>query len=148
VQYSPYTGVCLLDLSRLLTLYASRKIKIGSFSAASNVTGVLTATNDVSILMHRANGWAFFDYASAAPYIDVRIYYYCWYYLLVLFVFIHLSSTPLHCILSFLTSPPSSSFHFSLLISHAVLFSYCSHSLLISSLLLSVSFLLSSLPEF
>ena len=72
VKYSPYTGVCLIDLSRLLTLYASRKIKIGSFSAASNVTGVLTATNDVSILMHRANGWAFFDYASAAPYIDVR----------------------------------------------------------------------------
>jgi selenocysteine lyase/cysteine desulfurase len=76
VQYSPYTGVCLLDLSRLLTLYASRKIKIGSFSAASNVTGVLTATNDVSTLMHRANGWAFFDYASAAPYIDVRTHYY------------------------------------------------------------------------
>ena len=74
VKYSPYTGVCLLDLSRLLTLYASRKIKIGSFSAASNVTGVLTATNDVSILMHRANGWAFFDYASAAPYIDVRVH--------------------------------------------------------------------------
>ena len=48
-------------------------MKIGSFSAASNVTGVLTATNDVSILMHRANGFAFYDYASAAPYIEVSI---------------------------------------------------------------------------
>ena len=71
VQYSPVTGVCLEDLSRLLQLYASRKVKIGAFSAASNVTGILTATNAVSVMMHRAGGLAFYDYATAAPYVKI-----------------------------------------------------------------------------
>jgi selenocysteine lyase/cysteine desulfurase len=71
VQYSPVTGVCLADLSRLLALYSSRSVKVGAFSAASNVTGVLTAANAVSALMHRAGGLVFFDYATAAPYIKV-----------------------------------------------------------------------------
>jgi hypothetical protein len=39
VAYSPSTGVCLKDLVDKLTQYAHRRIKIGSFSAASNVTG-------------------------------------------------------------------------------------------------------------
>ena len=73
MQYSPLTGVCLSDLSRLLSLYSNRKLKVGSFSAASNVTGVLTATNSVSALMHRAGGLVFFDYATAAPYVKVKI---------------------------------------------------------------------------
>lgn len=72
VQYHPITGVCLADLSRLLSLYASRSVKVGAFSAASNVTGVLTAANSVSALMHRAGGLAFFDYATAAPYVKVN----------------------------------------------------------------------------
>ena len=71
VKYSPVTGVDLPDLTRLLALYSNRKRKIGSFSAASNVTGVLTAANAVSALMHRAGGLVFFDYASAAPYVKV-----------------------------------------------------------------------------
>jgi selenocysteine lyase/cysteine desulfurase len=71
VQYNPVTGVCLADLSRLLSLYSSRSVKVGAFSAASNVTGVLTAANAVSALMHRAGGLVFFDYATAAPYVKV-----------------------------------------------------------------------------
>ena len=47
-------------------------MKVGAFSAASNVTGVLTDTNQVSALMHRAGGLVFFDYATAAPYVKVR----------------------------------------------------------------------------
>ena len=42
-----------------------RPLKIGSFSAASNVTGVLTDTNKISALLHRYNALAFWDYASA-----------------------------------------------------------------------------------
>lgn len=72
VQYHPTTGVCLADLSRLLSLYASRSVKVGAFSAASNVTGILTAANSVSALMHRAGGLVFFDYATAAPYVKVK----------------------------------------------------------------------------
>ena len=75
VQYHPITGVCLADLSRFLSLYASRSVKVGAFSAASNVTGVLTAANSVSALMHRAGGLAFFDYATAAPYVKVNSLY-------------------------------------------------------------------------
>ena len=71
VKYSPATGVCLADLGRLLVVHAARRVKIGSFSAASNVTGVLTATNEVCAAMHRAGGWAFFDYATAAPYVKI-----------------------------------------------------------------------------
>ena len=71
VQYSPITGVCLQDLSRLLQLYATRKVKIGAFSAASNVTGIVTATNNVSALIHRAGGLVFYDYATAAPYVKI-----------------------------------------------------------------------------
>jgi selenocysteine lyase/cysteine desulfurase len=73
VQYHPTTGVCLTDLSRLLSLHSHRKVKIGAFSAASNVTGVLTAADAVSALLHRAGGMLFFDYATAAPYVKVRL---------------------------------------------------------------------------
>ena len=72
VQYCPITGVCLSDLSRLLSLHSNRKMKVGAFSAASNVTGVLTATDAVSAIMHRAGGLVFFDYATAAPYTKVN----------------------------------------------------------------------------
>ena len=47
-------------------------MKVGAFSAASNVTGVLTDVNAVSALMHRAGGLVFFDYATAAPYVKVN----------------------------------------------------------------------------
>ncbi|GFO15909.1 cysteine desulfurase [Plakobranchus ocellatus] len=44
---------------------------IGSFSAASNVTGILTDTNAVSAAIHRHNGFVFFDYACAGPYVNI-----------------------------------------------------------------------------
>ena len=53
--------------------FANRK-KIGSFSAASNVTGLLTNTRAVARLLHTHGALAFFDFAAAAPYVkmDVR----------------------------------------------------------------------------
>lgn len=72
VKYSPVTGVDLVDLARLLAQYSNRKRKIGSFSAASNVSGILTSTNEVAAMMHRAGGLVFFDYATAGPYVQVR----------------------------------------------------------------------------
>ena len=69
IKYSPATGVCLEDLAEQLTKFGSRKaLKIGTFSAASNVTGVLTAVDKVSTLLHSHGALAFFDYATAAPY--------------------------------------------------------------------------------
>lgn len=36
-----------------------------------NILGILTDVKSVSIIMHRANGLVFFDYATAAPYVKV-----------------------------------------------------------------------------
>ena len=63
------------DLERQLSDPAlADRPKIGSFSAASNVTGVLAPTRQIAALMHRHGGAAFFDFAALAPYvaIDVR----------------------------------------------------------------------------
>lgn len=38
---------------------------IGCFSAASNVTGILTDTNAVTACLHRNGALAFWDYATA-----------------------------------------------------------------------------------
>ncbi len=48
--------------------------KIGSFSAASNVTGLLSDTRSIARLLHAQGAYAFFDFAASAPYqkIDMR----------------------------------------------------------------------------
>lgn len=71
IRLSRTSGVCLDHLKDCLHQYENRRLKIGAFSAASNVTGLLTDVNAVSILMHKAGGLAFFDYATAAPYVKV-----------------------------------------------------------------------------
>jgi hypothetical protein len=39
IRLHPVTGVCLAHLAEQLEAYADRKLKIGAFAAASNVTG-------------------------------------------------------------------------------------------------------------
>jgi hypothetical protein len=46
---------------------------IGVFSAASNVTGALTDDVAVTALMHSYWGWAFWDYAVAAPHVKISM---------------------------------------------------------------------------
>jgi len=63
-----------VDCARLveeLERYAKRPVKIGSFSAASNVTGILTDTRLITGLLHDHGALAFWDYAAAAPYVDI-----------------------------------------------------------------------------
>lgn len=72
------TGHVDLDhLERELARHADRKLKIGSFSAASNVTGILSDTCAISDLLHRYDAYSFWDYAAAAPYIDIEMYPQC-----------------------------------------------------------------------
>ncbi|MBC6428125.1 MAG: aminotransferase class V-fold PLP-dependent enzyme [Cellvibrionales bacterium] len=61
-------------LDHALQKYQSRITKIGSFSAASNVTGIKTNVDAVSRLLHQYGALSFWDYAAAAPYtaIDMR----------------------------------------------------------------------------
>src|SRR6516165_11955036 len=62
----------LADLAQQLTRYAHRPLLIGSFSAASNVTGILTDTGAVAALLHAHGALSFWDYAAAGPYVPIR----------------------------------------------------------------------------
>ncbi|CAF4346976.1 unnamed protein product [Rotaria sp. Silwood2] len=42
-----------------------------TFNAASNITGVLTDADRISTLVHQYNGWIFWDYSTAAPYLKI-----------------------------------------------------------------------------
>jgi selenocysteine lyase/cysteine desulfurase len=52
--------------------YKNRQ-KIGSFSACSNVTGVLTNVYDIARLCHENNTLVFFDFAAIAPYKKINM---------------------------------------------------------------------------
>jgi len=54
-----------------LIAHAGRPLKIGAFSAASNVTGIMTDTRAISSLLHRHGALAVWDYAAAAPYLEI-----------------------------------------------------------------------------
>jgi selenocysteine lyase/cysteine desulfurase len=62
------------QLERELTTYATRPLRIGSFSAASNVTGIVSDTHGISSLLHRHGALSFWDFAAAAPYVDIEMY--------------------------------------------------------------------------
>jgi selenocysteine lyase/cysteine desulfurase len=60
-------------LAEELERHAGRPLKIGSFSAASNVTGIVTDVDAVSILLHRHGALALWDYAAAGPYLPIEM---------------------------------------------------------------------------
>jgi len=47
------------------------RIKIGSFSAASNVTGLISPVYEIARIMHKYDGIVCFDYAASAPYVKI-----------------------------------------------------------------------------
>lgn len=61
-------------LERELQKYSDRKIKIGSFTACSNVTGEITPYHELAAVMHRAGGLCFVDLAASAPYVDINMH--------------------------------------------------------------------------
>jgi selenocysteine lyase/cysteine desulfurase len=60
-------------LTAALEQYAERPLKIGSFSAASNVTGIITDTTLVTRILHDHGALALWDFAAAAPYLDIDV---------------------------------------------------------------------------
>jgi selenocysteine lyase/cysteine desulfurase len=69
-----------VDLALLeaeLERHAERPLKIGSFSAASNVTGIFSNTCAIADLLHRHGALSFWDFAAAAPYVEVEMYPRC-----------------------------------------------------------------------
>ena len=64
-----------IDLAHLEELlndprYKNRK-RIGSFSAASNVTGMRSDVRKIASLLHKYGAIACFDFAASAPYVDI-----------------------------------------------------------------------------
>jgi selenocysteine lyase/cysteine desulfurase len=63
----------VLELEERLVEHQARPLRIGSFSAASNVTGLLTDTAAVSRLLHQHGALSFWDFAAAGPYLDIAM---------------------------------------------------------------------------
>ena len=60
-------GVDLAALEAALLQHADADLKIGSFSAASNVTGIITDPDPVTRLLRAHGARAVWDYAGADP---------------------------------------------------------------------------------
>jgi selenocysteine lyase/cysteine desulfurase len=63
-------------LREKLVEYADRTTKVGSFSAASNVSGIMVLEdmiNEITALLHDHNALSFWDYAASAPYVNVNM---------------------------------------------------------------------------
>ncbi|MCB0746547.1 MAG: aminotransferase class V-fold PLP-dependent enzyme, partial [Ignavibacteriae bacterium] len=62
------------NLEFLLNRYNNRKVKIGSFTAASNVTGIRTDYHKLAKIMHQHGGICFVDFAASAPYVNINMH--------------------------------------------------------------------------
>jgi selenocysteine lyase/cysteine desulfurase len=65
--------VDLAHLERELERHGDRPLKIGSFSAASNVTGIGSDTRAIAALLHRYGALSFWDFAAAGPYVKIEM---------------------------------------------------------------------------
>jgi selenocysteine lyase/cysteine desulfurase len=67
----------LVDPGRLVDLldrYRDRPLKIGAFTACSNVTGVRPPYYDLARIMHAHEGYCFVDFAASAPYVTIDMH--------------------------------------------------------------------------
>jgi selenocysteine lyase/cysteine desulfurase len=62
------------ELEAQLEKYKNRKIKIGAFSACSNVTGLFPPYRELSRIMHQHGGISFIDFAASAPYVEIDMH--------------------------------------------------------------------------
>lgn len=66
--------VSLKRLEEHLNEYKHRKLKIGSFSACSNVTGIYSPYHQLAKKMHEHGGMCFIDFAASAPYVNINMH--------------------------------------------------------------------------
>jgi selenocysteine lyase/cysteine desulfurase len=67
----------LVDVAALdeaLAQHADRPLKIGAFSACSNVTGIRTPIHELAKVMHAHGGVCFADFAASAPYVPIDMH--------------------------------------------------------------------------
>jgi selenocysteine lyase/cysteine desulfurase len=74
IQLNPDGYIDLNDLENQVSdpKYKDR-LKIGSFSAASNITGIKSPVYEIARIMHKYGGLACFDYAASAPYVEINM---------------------------------------------------------------------------
>ena len=65
--------VDLAQLEAELVRHAGRPLLVGSFSAASNVTGTISDVDGIAALLHRHGALSVWDYSAAAPYLPIRM---------------------------------------------------------------------------
>lgn len=73
INEDPDGQIDLAELEGRLVEYAERPLKIGSFSAASNVTGIISDTSAISRLLHEHDALSFWDFAASAPYVAISM---------------------------------------------------------------------------
>jgi len=61
-------------LPGILERNAHRPLKIGAFSACSNVTGIVTPYHEMAAIMHAHGGVCFVDFAASAPYVGIDMH--------------------------------------------------------------------------
>jgi len=71
IPESPEGGPDREVLEAELRRTADRSLRIGSFSAASNVTGIVTNVGEVTRLLKKHGALAFWDFAGGGPYIPI-----------------------------------------------------------------------------
>ena len=57
-----------------LQKYKDRRLKIGFFTACSNVTGMISPFPELAKIMHEHNGYCFVDFAASAPYVNIDMH--------------------------------------------------------------------------
>lgn len=62
------------DFNEKLEKYKNRTLKIGAFTAASNVTGIEPDYFKLSKMIHQYGGFSFIDFACAAPYVKIDMH--------------------------------------------------------------------------
>ncbi len=62
------------NLRSEIAKYSDRVMKIGSFSACSNVTGIETQYHELAKIMHENGGVCFVDFAASAPYTRINMH--------------------------------------------------------------------------
>jgi len=62
------------NLIKEMEKYKDRKLKIGAFTACSNVTGIQTPYHQLAKIMHENGGICFIDFACSAPYVKIDMH--------------------------------------------------------------------------
>ncbi|UOF89468.1 aminotransferase class V-fold PLP-dependent enzyme [Fodinisporobacter ferrooxydans] len=74
IQPTPNGLVDLKHFQYLLEKYKNRTVKIGSFTACSNVTGIQTPYHTMAKMLHEHGGICFVDFAASAPYVKIDMH--------------------------------------------------------------------------